>query len=471
MVFYVLNVFKGQQSVAPLGQVGNWSHDYQVSHPSSFLRMGEILSEISVIFLLIVANGIFSMSEMALVTARRSRLKALAEEGNKRAQIALEISKNPQNFLSTIQVGITLISVLAGALSGATIASYLSRILEAILGAYSFYATSLAFFIVVIVVTYLSLVVGELVPKQIALNYRESIALAMAAPMQFFYRIIKPMAWLLGESSNLILRILRVQQYQEPPITEDEIRFMITEGTKAGVVEEREQNMVENVFNLDDLPVAQLMTHKPDVVWLNVNDSWEENFTKIVESGHSYFPVCQDSLDEVLGVISVKTIFPRYVQRKECSLTEALSEPLFVPENMPASKLLESFKQARRHLALVIDEYGSVQGIITLKDVLEAIVGDLPTLDQKAEPQAIQREDGSWLIDGMLPIEDFEQIFEVDLTEGQENVNYHTVAGFIMSQLEHLPTVGERVEFKNYVFEIVDMDGRRIDKILVRPPA
>lgn len=431
--------------------------------------MGEILFEIIVILLLIIANGIFAMSEMAIVTSRRSRLQTLAQEGKKGAKIALQISENPQNFLSTIQVGITLIGVLAGALSGATIAEVLAEIFRPLLGLYSFYATSLAFLVVVVSVTYLSLVIGELVPKQIALNYRESIAVFMAYPMQFFYRLIKPMAWILSSSSNLLLKAFGIKPNHSPPITEDEIRLIINEGTKAGVVEASEQSMVENVFDLDELPVAQLMTHKPDVVWLNVNDNWEENFKKIVESGHSYFPVCRDSLDEVMGVTSVKILLPQIVECQTSDITKNLAEPLFVPENMPAAKLLETFKQSRRHIALVIDEYGSVQGIVTLKDVLEAIVGDLPAIDQRTEPQAVKREDGSWLIDGMLPIEDFDQIFQINLTESEENITYHTIAGFLMNQLEHLPTAGEKLEYKNLVFEIMDMDGRRIDKILVTP--
>ncbi len=433
--------------------------------------MNEIIAEAIAIFSLILANGIFSMSEMAIVTARKTRLQTMAEEGSKGAKIALELAEDPNNFLSTIQVGITLIGVLAGALSGATIATVLTEFFVHQLGEYAHYAATLAFAVVVVTVTYVSLVVGELVPKQIALSYRESIAVVMARPMKLFAAFIRPLAWILTLSSTVFLKVLGIKNNEEPSITEDEIRTIINEGTKAGVVEASEQSMVENVFNLDDLPVAQLMTHRPDVIWLSVNDSLENNFQKIMESGHSYFPVCGDSLDDVLGITSVKFLLPDIIRGELKDLTKNLIEPLFVPENMAGAKLLETFKQSRKHIALVIDEYGSVQGIATLKDVLEAIVGDLPTNDSVSETQAVLRDDGSWLIDGMMPLEDFEELFHIDLAPENESVSYNTVAGFIMSELERLPVAGEKVEYRNFVFEIMDMDGRRIDKLLVKPPA
>ena len=424
--------------------------------------------EILIVLLLILANGLFAMSEMAVISARKARLQELAERGDKKALIALKLSNAPNQFLSTVQVGITLIGILAGALGGATIAQSLTTYLERVPQLQP-YSQAIGFGIVVLFTTYLSLIIGELVPKRLALNSPEKIAAWIAGPMQFLAAITYPLVHFLSLSTESVLQLLGVGLISdEPLVTEEEIKVLVRQGTEAGMFEEAEQDMVERVFRLGDQPVNALMTPRPDIVWLDLNDSAESNRRKMLESRHSRFPVCQDELDNVLGFIHVTDVLALSLAGQPIDLTTLLRQPLFIPESTHALRILELFKQSGTHIALVVDEYGVTQGIVTLNDVMEAIIGDIPS-DQHEESAAIQREDGSWLIDGMLPIEKFKELFEIDELPGEKRGNYQTLGGFVITQLGHIPAAADRFAWKEFRFEVMDMDGNRVDKVLVIP--
>jgi putative hemolysin len=425
-----------------------------------------ITLQIIFIVLLMFANGLFAMSEMAVVSARKVRLEQWANEGDHRAGVALDLANSPTRFLSTVQVGITLISTLTGALGGATVAEELGLRLAAIpfLAPYS-HAVSLA--IVVLVITYFSLILGELVPKRLALNNPERIASALGPPMRALSVIASPIVHLLTFSTELVLRILGIRPTQEPPVTEEEIKVLIEQGTQAGMIEEAEQDMVERVFRLGDRRVNSLMTPRTKVVWINVEDTPEEIQARISESIFSRFPVYRGSRDNILGMLHVKDLLDSSLQCRLLDLHSILQRPLFVPESMRALRVLELFKQSATPIALVIDEYGHIQGLVTLNDILEAIVGDIPTVEELSEPQAIQREDGSWLLDGMLPVDEFKEIFHLSKLPGEENEDFQTLGGFVMMHMERIPMAGDHFIWEGLRFEVMDMDGNRVDKVLV----
>jgi putative hemolysin len=424
--------------------------------------------EIVIIFLLLLLNGIFAMSEIAVVSARKIRLQQWAKEGNSKAQAALELANAPNQFLSTIQVGITLVGILAGAFGGATLSKALESFLENVplLASYS-RVISLA--IVVCGITYLSLIVGELVPKRLALNSPERIAASMAGPMRAISRLASPVVHLLSLSTELVLRLLGIKPSEEPPITEEEIRALIKQGTQAGMFETAEQEMVERVFRLGDRRVSAVMTPRTEIVWLDRNAPPEEIRQQITESVHSRFLVAEGSLDHILGVIQAKDLLVHALGDQSLHLTAALQQPLFVPESMRALKVLELFKQAPTHIALVVDEYGGIQGLVTPSDILEAIVGDLPVAGELIEPLVVQREDGSWLLDGMLPVDELKEIFQLGPLPGEDQGVYQTLAGFVMMQLGRIPAVADHFEWEGMRFEVMDMDGNRIDKVLAMP--
>ncbi len=423
--------------------------------------------EIMCILLLIVTNAVLAMSETAVVSSRKTRLEQWASEGNHGAAVALELANDPTRFLSTVQFGITLIGVFAGAFGGATIAKQLAEALKTApwLTAHS---EAFAFGLVVFVITMLSLILGELVPKRLALHHPERIAAFMAAPMRTLSVFASPFVRFLSVATDAILRLFRVKPSEEPPVTEEEVVAMIDQGTQAGVFEEAEQNMVEGVFRLADRRVSSLMTSRSDIVWLDLDDSVEAIRDKIASSGYSRFPICQGSLDNFLGVVRVKDLLARVLSGQPMDLHAALRQPLFVHERMRALAVLELFKKSRTHIALVIDEYGEIAGLLTLNDILEAIVGDLPNVGTAAAPQIVQREDGSWLIDGLLPIHEFKEYFGIEELPGDERGDYETIGGFVIIYLEHIPVAGESFEWKNFHFEVVDMDGPRVDKIMLR---
>jgi len=427
-----------------------------------------LASDLIFLLFLILANGFFAMAEFAVIAAKKSRLQQRSEHGDRKAAIALDLAQSTQDFLSAIQIGITVIGILAGAVSGASLAQALARVL----GRISWLARaahSVALILVVSAITYITLLLGELIPKSIALNNPERIASAVARPMHLFALITRPLVRFLSLSTRGMLKALGVHPSHEPPVTEDEIRALLEEGAEAGAIEEIEQDMVESVFRLNDRLASSLMTPRPDIVWLDLEDSPDVLQRKILEAPYSRFPVAEGSLDNLLGEVHVKDLLIHLLEGKPFDLRAVLRRPLYVPEIMPALKVLEAFKESGTQMALVIDEYGSVQGVLTLTDILEAVVGDIPTAGVAEEPQAIQREDGSWLVDGMLPIEEFKEIFNIEALPSEEQGLYQTVAGFVVMELGEVPSPTDTFEWAGLRFEVVDMDGPRVDKVLVTP--
>ena len=440
--------------------------------------MRDAVLEVLAVFLLTLCNGLLAMSEIAVLSARKARLQQRAESGDKGARVALELAGTPDRFLSTVQIGITLVGILAGALGGATIADGLGVQLGRI-PLLAPYSKALSVAIVVLSITYLSLVIGELVPKRLALNNAERIAASVAVPMKRLSTISAPFVSLLSFSTKAVLRLLRVQPSTEPAVTEEEVRIMIREGTQMGIFEKAERDILEHVFRLGDRRVSALMKHRTEIVWLDIDEPEEEILKKVTTSVHSRFPVARESLDNVHGVVRAKDLLNRHLsacgERRRTTapidLKSMLQPPLFVPENMPALQVLERFKESRSHIALVIDEYGGVQGLVTVYDVLEAIVGDIPLKGDVFEPEVVQRKDGSWLVDGILPVDEFKEIFDIKVLPGESEGHFETLGGFVMKFLGRIPTSTDTFTWRGIRFEVVDMDGLRVDKVLVVPAA
>jgi putative hemolysin len=431
-------------------------------------RMFSFPTEILIVFLLTIGNAIFVMSEMAIVSVRKVRLQQMANQGNASARVALELANAPNQFLAIVQVGITLIIIVSGAFGESAISKQIVPLLSRIplLAPYSEVIASVT---AILIITYLTLVIGELVPKRLALNNPERIASAVAMPMRMFAKIASPVVHVLSGSTDLVVRLLGIQPSTEPQVTEEEIKVLIEQGTEAGTFEEAEQDMLNRVFRLGDRRVSALMTPRPDIVWLDLDDSAEVNRQVLIDHTHSQFPVCQGELDNVLGIIHVNDLLARCLSNQPLDLTTALRRPLYVPESTPGLKVLELFKQSSIHIAIVVDEYGVIQGLVTLNDILEEIVGDIPSIDAVDEPQAVQRDDGSWLVDGMLPVEEFFELFEIPELSREQRGNYHTMGGFVVTQLGRIPTAADHFEWRGMRFEVMDMDGNRVDKVLVVP--
>ncbi len=417
-------------------------------------------NEILIIAILIVVNGVLAMSEAALVASRKARLQNRVNEGDKASLVALKLIERPNVFLSTIQIGITLIGVLAGALGGATLAERLAVTLSKI-SMVSEYSESIALGTVVVVITILSLWLGELVPKRLGLHSPELIARVVAGPMLLISRIFSPFISLMSWATDLVIRLIGVEPSLEPPITEEELQVLIDQGTQAGVFEEAEQDMVEGIFSLGDSRVYSLMTSRTELVWLDVTDSIEEIRQKIADCPYSRFPVRQDSLETIIGIVKSRDLLVESLSGKEIDLKALLKPAYFIPETMFASRALELFKEKNTELLLVVDEFGGLQGLLTINDILEEIVGAM----EFEEPQATQRQDGSWLLDGMLEVDEFKELF--DFTALPHEDEYETLSGFIMTSLGRVPQAAENFEWNGYRFEVMDMDGRRVDKVLV----
>ncbi|MUG95799.1 DUF21 domain-containing protein [Scytonema sp. UIC 10036] len=425
--------------------------------------------EILFILLLILANGLFVMSELAIVSSRKARLQQLANQGDAKARFALELASSPNQFLGTVQIGITLLTILSGAFGEETIARRLLPILS-LMPFLDNYKGQLAQGIAILIITYLTLILGELVPKRLALNNPESIASTVSIPMRMLATFGAPIVSLLSLSTETVLRILGIRPSTEPQVTEEEIRVLIEQGTEEGTFEEAEQDMVERVFRLGDRPASSFMTPRPDIVWLDLEDTPQENRKKIIDSGYSRYPVCQGGLDNVLGIIRVTDLLARSFCGEQLDLTVGLLQPTYVPESTRGLKVLELFKQTVTHMALVVDEYGVIQGLVTLNDVMIEIVGDVPSIDDQEDPQIVQREDGSWLLDGMLSVEEFFDLFEIEHLPLEDRGSYQTLGGFVMSHLGRIPTAADHFEWQGMRLEVVDMDGNRVDKVLVIPP-
>jgi len=420
------------------------------------------MTEIFILFFLIVINGLFVMSEIALVSARKIRLESLAEKGDENAKAALELSQNPEVFLSTAQIGITLISILTGVYSGERFGVRLQPVIEKI-GFLKPYASAISITIVVIIVTLLSIIFGELIPKRIGLLKAERIARLIARPMKLLSRIMHPLVWLLNKVTNSAFQAFNVSTTKDISVTEDEIKAIISEGTEQGTVEEAEQEIIERVFHLGDRSITSLMTYRNDIVWFDLNDSEEKIKEKIVQETHSVYPICDGQLDNIKGVVSIKDL---YVADDFTLFKDLMKPALFVPENVSAFQVLEKFKESKIHCCYIVDEYGSLMGMITLNDILEAIVGDIPEKHEQ-DYSILEREDGSYLVDAQIPFYDFLTRFDKADWINEKDQEFNTLAGFILHHLEHIPVTGEKMEWRGFIFEIIDMDAQRIDKVLV----
>lgn len=435
--------------------------------------MQDLGFEILFIFALVLFKGVFAMSEIAIVSARKARLQQWANEGNHRAQDALELANSPNRFLATVQVCITLLDVAASAYGGATIAEKLALRLEGVPFVHE-YRGGVSLIIVVAFITYINVILGELVPKALALHNAERVAAVVAWPMNLISRVFSPFVSFLGASTEAVLRLMGSKPSSEPPVTGDEINVMFAQGTEAGVFKESQQDMVESVIELHEKRISSIMTPRPEISWLDIEGGPEELRERILGSPHSRFPVCRGSLDEVLGIVHTKDMLTDCLQEKPIDLVAHLRKPLTIPETIPVLKSLESFKESGIHVALVIDEYGSLQGLVTMNDILENIVGDIPSHEERQSPAAVRREDGSWLVDGMQPVEDFKELMGLDELPGEDEDTYQTLGGFVMTQLGRIPKSGDKFARNFVVYEVMDMDGNRVDKVLVKkdePPA
>jgi putative hemolysin len=420
--------------------------------------------EILIILFLILLNGVFSMSEIALISARKNRLETAAKKGNTNAKVALDLANSPNKFLSTVQIGITLIGILTGIYSGDKITTDVRLFVESF-ASLKPYAETISVGIVVVILTFFSLVLGELLPKRIGLNYPEAIAKAVAVPMKWVSIITAPFIWLLTVSTEGILKLFNIKPTADGKVTEEEIKAIIKEGTEGGEVQEIEQDIVERVFHIGDRKVNSLMTHRQSIVYLSYEDSIEELKEKVLQELHSVYPVCKENnIDEVEGVVLLKDLFSSF-EKGKFSIKSITKKPEYLIEHTSAYKALENFKKSKVHYALVTDEYGIFQGIITLNDILEALVGDAADFDED-EYQLVAREDGTWLVDGLYSLHEFLTYFDMDdLTTDYEVT---TLSGLIMTEMGKIPTTGEKLIWNKLELEIVDMDGVKIDKVLVK---
>jgi putative hemolysin len=422
-----------------------------------------MIAELFIIFGLIILNGVFAMAEIAIVSARKTKLEQSAAHGDKKAEIALKLANNPGRFLSTVQIGITLISIFMGVYSGAGITNRLELYFQTI-PAMEPYAYTLAISLVVIAITFLSIIFGELIPKQIGMIRSETVARNVAFPMNILSVVTYPFVWLLTKPGEWIIKYLNIKPSDDSKVTEEEIKAIIKEGTEDGEIQEIEQDIVERVFHLGDRRAGSLMTHRTDLKWLNINDSEEAIRNTITSELHSIYPVCDDNLDKILGIIHVKDLITANLKHENFEIKQYLKEPLFVLENNSAYEVLEKFRETKNHFGLVIDEYGSILGLIALNDILEALVGEMPA-EEGVDYEITEREDGSFLIDAQIPFYEFVQEMEIPYVDPSK-VKYNTLGGFALHILHRIPHTGDKFTWRDFEFEIVDMDGNRIDKIL-----
>lgn len=428
--------------------------------------MSGIVVEVFILVLLLLANGVFAMTEIAVVSVRRGHLRRLAEAGDGRAKAALDLAESPNRFLATVQIGITLVGILAGAYGGATIAAKLEPIIAGV-DWLAPYARQVAFGLVVVMITYLSLVVGELVPKRIGLGHPEGIAMTVARFMQGLSRACSPVVAFLSISTDTVLRVFGVRPQKEPAISEEEVRVLMQEGMRAGAFHRVEGEIVSSVLELDQLRVRDLMTPRAKVIFINVHDTHDQVWHKIVVSGHSYFPVYSGDRDHVVGIVSIKAIYANLAAGAGSSLKDLMVPALVVPESLNALQLLEAFRKARKHIALATDEFGGIAGLVTLNDVMEAVVGEVATAEERAKPSAKLREDGSWLADGLMSTADVSSA--IPGVSFDANAEFQTLAGYVIQQLGHIPKEGETFTAQGHLWEVIDMDRHRVDKVLIMP--
>jgi putative hemolysin len=421
------------------------------------------MTDVFILLALIFLNGLFVMSEIALVSARKSRLENMASKGDAHARVALDLANNPDLFLSAAQIGITLIAILTGVYSGERFGVYLRPVVEKV-DLFRPYASPISTTIIVIIVTFLSIIFGELIPKRLGLQKSEKIARLVARPMIFFATLTHPIVWMLNKTSNIFFKIFNLKGGKDESVTEDEIKAIISEGTEQGAIDEAEQEIIERVFHLGDRNITSLMTHRSDITWFDLNDNEDAIRDKINREPHSVYPICDGDIDNIKGIVSIKDL---YVTSDDTPFKDIMKPALFVPENNSAYQILEKFKELSAHCCFVVDEYGSMLGLITLNDILEAIVGDIPEPNMP-DYEIIKREDGSYLVDGQIPFYDFLTHFEKTEWMNEGEHDFDTFAGFILHELEHIPHTGEKLSWRIFDFEIIDMDAQRIDKVLVK---
>jgi putative hemolysin len=421
---------------------------------------------LSIVLLLILLNGFFAMAEIALVSARPARLQPLAAQGNRGAEAALDLKSDPSRLLATVQIGITIIAVLSGTIGEATLGDALQRYLVEQGGFLAAYAGAISMAVVVTGISYLSLILGELVPKRIALIHPERIAAALARFMSTLARLGAPLEKLLSATTDMILRILPVRG-EPPAVTDEEIAFMLREGVAAGHIPLAETAIVEMALRLGDRRVSSVMTPRTQIEFLDLDDPVDELRRQIRESAYSRFPVVRGGEDQLVGIVHDKDLLAACLAGDAFDLKPALRQPLFLPNTVSVLRALEMFKSSREPMALVVDEYGDLEGLVTLTDILEALVGDIPEIGD-TDQRIVRREDGTWLIDGMVSLDEVKQLLGVAALSG-EDPEFHTLGGYLMARLHRVPMVADRVTAGDYLFEIVDMDGRRVDRVLIMP--
>lgn len=423
------------------------------------------MAEVIILLILIIVNGLFVMSEIALVSARKGRLEGLANKGDAKAKAALDLIENPEKFLSTAQIGITLISILTGVYSGEKFSEDLKPFVQKI-PALEPYATTISTVLIVVLVTFLSIIIGELIPKRMGMLRAEKIARVVAGPMNFLSAIVYPIVWLLNRISNLFFKLINIKPASDNAVTEEEIKAMITEGSEHGTIEEEEKEIIERVFHLGDRKITALMTHRTEIVWFDVDDTVQTIIDKSGDIIYSTYPVCDKTVDDIKGIIYIKELLKADEQMK---LGDLIKQPLFVPENNTPYQVLEKIKTTKIHSCFIVNEYGTLEGMITLNDILEAIVGDVPQTGQE-EYEITERADGTYLVDAQITFYDFLSKFEKTEWMNEDEHEFDTVAGFVLHELERIPKTGDSFDWRGFSFEIIDMDGQRIDKLLVKIP-
>lgn len=423
--------------------------------------------EFIIIALLILLNGLFSMSEIALISARKYKLENAKQKGNTNAKIALDLSNNPDTFLSTVQIGITLIGILTGIFSDNEMKTRLAESIAKI-DILSSAADSIAVAIIVAIVTFASLIFGELLPKRLGMMFPERIASVVARPMLVISRISKPFIWVLSQTNAAILRLIGVGQHKKAKATEEEIKALIEESTVDGEIQEIEQDIVERVFALGDRRISELMTHRSDLIWLDINDSLAVIKQKASKEMHSTYPVADGTIDNLVGILSLKDLFPKNLKEETFKLKDYMRAPLILHENIPAYHVLEKFRETRWHYAVIVDEYGSVQGMVSMDDILDALVGDVSEYGQN-DYAITQRDEHSWFADAQYPYFELLNYFDLDddVDDEDDSGDFNTIAGLILNNLDRIPTIGDKITWRNFDMEVVDMDGMRIDKVII----
>jgi putative hemolysin len=429
--------------------------------------VSQYVIDAGVLMILLIANGFLSMAEMAVVSSRRPRLQTMATEGKPGAAQALALAEAPGDFLSTVQIGITAIGIFTGVFSGARLAEPVAGVLREI-PYLADYATSIAIFVVVLITTYLSLIVAELTPKRVALSRPEEIAALVAPSMDLLSWLAKPLVFLLDRSSKGLAQILGVRPSDAPAVTDEEVRIMLQQGAQVGIFEPIEEEIVTQVFRLSDRRASAIMTPRTEIDWIDVEDEVEAVRALLMESSHSRFPLAEGSLDHVVGIVLVRDLLLQRMTNAEVDMRAIARPALFLPESMTALDVIEQMRSSRSHIAMIINEYGGLEGLVTISDIVEAILGAVEMSDIEEEPEIVQRGDGSWLVNGMWSVDEFQDQFGLKELPARDDLDYQTVGGMIMVVLEQVPSVGSHIEVDGYTLEVMDMDGRRVDKVLVQ---